>query len=62
MEDQIATLHLRGVFEDGHEVALTDVQIYPSTKTVSFQVVPEGSPHGAPNKRLQSDGGSWSPQ
>jgi hypothetical protein len=57
MEDQIATLHLRGVFEDGHEVALTDVQIYPSTKTVSFQVVPEGSPHAAPNKRLQSDGG-----
>jgi hypothetical protein len=57
VEDQIATLHLRGVFEDGHETALTDVQIYPSTKTVSFQVVPGDSPLAAPNKRLQGDGG-----
>jgi hypothetical protein len=56
VEDQIATLHLRGVFEDGHEAALTDVQIYPSTQTVSFQVVHGGSPLAAPNKRLQGDG------
>jgi hypothetical protein len=39
VEEQIATLHLAGVFEDGHEAALADVQIYPSTKKVSFQVV-----------------------
>jgi hypothetical protein len=31
--------HLTGVFEDGHEAGLADVQIYPSTKKVSFQVV-----------------------
>jgi hypothetical protein len=51
VEDQIATLHLRGVFEDGHEVALTDVQIYPSPKTVSFQVVRGISPCTAPAAR-----------
>jgi len=39
MEEQIETLHLRGVFEDGSEAALTDVQIYPSIKKVSFHVV-----------------------
>jgi len=39
VEEQIATLHLMGVFEDGHEAVLADVQIYPSTKKVSFQVV-----------------------
>jgi len=39
VEEQIAMLHLTGVFEDGHEAVLTDVQIYPSTKKVSFQVV-----------------------
>ena len=57
VEDHIARLHLRGIFEDGHEAVLTDVQIYPSTKTVSFQVV-QGtvSPPATPNKRLQGDG------
>ena len=39
IEAQIETLHLKGVFEDGHEATLTDMQIYPSTKKVSFQVV-----------------------
>ena len=57
VEDQIAVLHLTGVFEDGHEAALADVQIYPSTKTVSFQVVQDSvSQPAAPNKRLQGDG------
>jgi hypothetical protein len=57
VEDHIARLHLLGVFEDGHEAALTDVQIYPSTETVSFQVVQDTVSHStAPNKRLQSDG------
>ena len=50
VEDQIATLYLIGVFEDGHEAALADVQIYPSTKTVSLQVVQDtGSHPAAPN-------------
>ena len=39
IEEQIETLHLKAVFADGHEAVLTDVQIYPSTKKVSFQVV-----------------------
>ena len=39
IEEEIETLHLKGVFEDGYEAALTDVQIYPSIKKVSFQVV-----------------------
>jgi len=39
VEEQIATLHLTGVFADGHEAVLADVQIYPSTKKVSFQAV-----------------------
>ena len=57
IEEQIAMLHLKAVFVDGHEAALTDVQIYPSTKTVSFQVVQgTGSHPVTPNKRLQSDG------
>jgi hypothetical protein len=57
VEDHIARLRLRGIFEDGHEAALTDVQVYPSTKTVSFQVVQGTVSHpAAPNKHLQSDG------
>ena len=39
VEEQIATLQLTGIFEDGYEAVLTDVQIYPGTKKVSFQVV-----------------------
>ncbi len=57
VEDQIATLYLMGIFEDGHEAALADVQIYPSTKTVSFQVRQATVSHPtAPNNRLQDDG------
>ncbi len=41
IEERIGTLSLKVVFEDGHEAALTDVQIYPSTKNVSFKVVKE---------------------
>src|SRR5262245_55882986 len=39
IEEQIETLYLKAVFEDGHEAALADVQIYPSTNKVSFQVL-----------------------
>jgi hypothetical protein len=39
IEEQIETFHLKVVFEDGHEAALADVQIYPSTNKVSFQVL-----------------------
>ena len=38
IEEQIETLHLKGVFEDGYEAVLTDVQIYPSIKKISFHV------------------------
>ncbi len=54
VEDHIARLHLRGIFEDGHEAVLADVQIYPSTKTMSFQVVQGTCPHPAsPNQGVQ---------
>jgi hypothetical protein len=39
IEEQIESLHLTGVFEGSHEATLRDVQIYPSTKKVSFHVV-----------------------
>jgi hypothetical protein len=39
IEEKIETLHLKAVFEDGHEAALTDVQIYPRTNRVSCQVL-----------------------
>ena len=39
IEEKIETLHLKAVFEDSHEAALADVQIYPSTNKVSFQVL-----------------------
>ena len=39
IEEKLENLHLKVVFEDGSEAALADVQIYPSTKKVSFQVV-----------------------
>ena len=39
IEEQIEALHLKGVFENGYEATLTEVQIYPSTKKVSFQAV-----------------------
>ena len=45
IEEKIKTLHLKAMFEDGHEAVLTDVQIYPSTKKVSFQVVQGGVSH-----------------
>jgi hypothetical protein len=39
IEEKIEMLHLKAVFEDGHEAALADVQIYPGTNKVSFQVL-----------------------
>jgi hypothetical protein len=42
IEEKIETLHLKTIFEDGHEAVLTDVQIYPNTKKVSFQGVQGG--------------------
>jgi hypothetical protein len=47
IEEQIETLHLKAVFADGHEAALADVQIYPSTEKVSFQVVKVASRTGS---------------
>jgi hypothetical protein len=39
IEEKIETLRLKVVFEDGHEVAPADVQIYPGTHRVSFQML-----------------------
>ena len=39
IEEKVEALHLKVVFEDGYEAALTDVQIYPSTHKVSFQAL-----------------------
>jgi hypothetical protein len=39
IEEKIENLYLKVVFEDGYEAALADVQIYPSTNKVSFQVL-----------------------
>jgi hypothetical protein len=41
-EEKIENLHLKVIFEDGYEAALADVQIYPSTNKVSFQVIKGG--------------------
>ena len=38
LEEKIERLFLKAVFADGSVVQLTDVQIYPSTKSVSFKV------------------------
>ena len=56
LEEQIETLHLAGAFEDGREAVLADVQIYPSTKKVSFQVVQGTVSHtGSAEPRPASD-------
>ena len=41
LEDKIESLLLKVVFADGNVAQLADVQIYPSTKSVSFKVVKE---------------------
>lgn len=39
LEEKIERLFLNTVFADGNVAQLTDVQIYPSAKNVSFKVV-----------------------
>jgi hypothetical protein len=41
MEEKIGTMLLKVVFADGHVAPLADLQIYPSTKKISFTVVKE---------------------
>ena len=43
LEDKIEGLLLKVVFADGNVAQLADVQIYPSTKSVSFKVVKEAA-------------------
>ncbi len=38
IEEKIESLHLKAEFEDGYEVALIDIQIYPTARKISFQV------------------------
>jgi hypothetical protein len=44
IEEKIGTILLKIVFDDGREVDPEDLQIYPSTKKVSFKVV-KGNVH-----------------
>ena len=37
IEEKIAAVPLRAVFENGAEADVTDLQVYPSTKAVSFK-------------------------
>jgi hypothetical protein len=39
MEEKIGSMLLKVVFADGHVAPVVDLQIYPSTKKVSFKVV-----------------------
>lgn len=41
LEEKIGSLLLRVMFADGSVAQLADVQIYPSTKSVSFKVASE---------------------
>ena len=43
MEEKIGSMRLKVVLADGHVAPLTDLQIYPSTKKVSFKVVKEAA-------------------
>jgi hypothetical protein len=38
VEDEIEQLNLKAVFPQGREEALTDLQLYPRTKRVSFRL------------------------
>ncbi len=44
IEEQIGSVPLRAVFEGGDEAAIEDLQIYPSTRRVTFKVVRVGTP------------------
>ena len=39
IEERIGTIPLKVVFEEGAEAAVEDLQIYPSTRRVSFRMV-----------------------
>jgi hypothetical protein len=41
IEEQIDALGLKVVFQDGSEVAVEDLQVYPGTGRVSFKIVKE---------------------
>lgn len=45
IEEKIGNILLKVVFADGDEANLADVQIYPSTKKVSFKAVRETVRH-----------------
>jgi hypothetical protein len=46
VQEKIASLRIRAMFDDGMESPLRDLQIFPSTGDVSFKLVkdPAGSP------------------
>jgi hypothetical protein len=48
IEDQIRALRLKAVFEGGCELPLEDLQVFPRSRRVSFQVITEPMRDAAP--------------
>ena len=48
IQARIGALRVKVVFSDGHESALDDLQIYPSTGDVSFKLATPRTFNGAP--------------
>ena len=44
LEEQIAALPLKVIFEEGTEFAVADLQIFPDSGRVSFKLLPELAP------------------
>lgn len=47
VQDKIAQLRIRAVFEDGAETPVNDLQVYPGTGDVSFRLAGQGSRHAS---------------
>jgi len=48
IQARVAALRVKVVFDDGHESALDDLQIYPSTGDVSFKLATPRTFNGTP--------------
>jgi hypothetical protein len=47
IQARIGAHALRAVFEDGDEVPIKDLQVFPSTGDISFRAAPDGHPTAA---------------
>jgi len=62
LEGRIAARRLRALFDDGTEVAVEDLQVYPSTGAVSFVAKGSLTQTGpAQRRRVSTVGGAGSP-